>query len=105
MTVTALTPYIGYEHAARVAHLAHKESITLKDATVRLGLLTEEKFDEVYHPEGWYKNGYQRNFIKKALPLERKNRSVSLPSKSDYCKKRRKAFVAIAHAWVQNPLR
>ena len=51
MTVTALNPYIGYENAAKVAKLAHAESITLKEATLRLGLMTEENFDEVFHPE------------------------------------------------------
>ena len=51
MTVTALTPLIGYENAARAAHLAHAESITLREACLRLGLLTAEAFDEAYHPE------------------------------------------------------
>ena len=51
MLVTALNPYIGYENAAKVAKLAYAESITLKQACVKLGLLTEEKFDEVFHPE------------------------------------------------------
>ena len=51
MTVTALTPYIGYENAARVAHLAHEESITLREATLRLGYMDADRFDEVYHPE------------------------------------------------------
>ena len=51
MTVTALNPYIGYENAAKVAKLAYKESITLKQATLQLGLMPEEKFDEVFHPE------------------------------------------------------
>ncbi len=51
MTVTALTPHIGYENAARVAHLAHAESITLREACLRLGYLTAEEFDAAYHPE------------------------------------------------------
>lgn len=51
MLVTALNPYIGYENAAKVAKLAYKENITLKEACVKLGFLTEEKFDEVFHPE------------------------------------------------------
>ena len=48
MTVTALNPHIGYENAARVAKLAHGENITLKEACVRLGYLTEEEFDGVF---------------------------------------------------------
>ena len=51
MLVTALNPYIGYDNAARTAKLAYKENITLKEACVRLGYLTEERFDEVFHPE------------------------------------------------------
>ena len=51
MTVTALNPHIGYENAAKVAKLAYAESITLKEAVLRLELMTAEKFDEVFHPE------------------------------------------------------
>lgn len=51
MLVTALNPYIGYENAAKTAKLAHKENISLKEACVKLGFLTEEGFDEVFHPE------------------------------------------------------
>ena len=48
MTVTALSPHIGYENAARVAHLAHEKNITLREAVLELGYMTAEKFDEVY---------------------------------------------------------
>ena len=51
MLVTALNPYIGYENAAKTAKLAHQENISLKEACVRLGFLTAERFDEVFHPE------------------------------------------------------
>lgn len=51
MLVTALTPYIGYENAAKVVHKAHLEDITLKEACVELGYLDAEKFDEYFHPE------------------------------------------------------
>ncbi|MCR8846344.1 class II fumarate hydratase [Paenibacillus sp. SC116] len=51
MLVTALNPHIGYENAAAVAKLAHKEGLTLKEAALRSNLLTEEKFDEVVRPE------------------------------------------------------
>ncbi len=51
MLVTALNPYIGYENAAKTAKLAYKENISLKEACVRLGFLTAERFDEVFHPE------------------------------------------------------
>lgn len=51
MLVTALNPYIGYENAAKTAKNAYKKNISLKESCVELGFLTEEKFDEVFHPE------------------------------------------------------
>ena len=51
MLVTALNPYIGYENAAKTAHKAFDENISLKEACVGLGFLTSEKFDEVFKPE------------------------------------------------------
>ena len=51
MLVTALNPYIGYDNAARTAKLAYRENITLREACVRLGYLSPERFDEVFHPE------------------------------------------------------
>ena len=51
MLVTALNPYIGYENAAKTAKTAYKENISLKEACVKLGFLTAEKFDEVFLPE------------------------------------------------------
>ncbi len=51
MLVTALNPYIGYENAAKTAKYAYKNNISLKEACTTLGFLTEEKFDEVFHPE------------------------------------------------------
>ena len=51
MLVTALNPHIGYENAAKTAHLAYEEDISLKEACVKLGFLTAEQFDAVFHPE------------------------------------------------------
>jgi fumarate hydratase class II len=51
MTVTALNPYIGYENAAKTVKLAHKENITLREACVKLGFLSAEDFDNLFHPE------------------------------------------------------
>ena len=51
MLVTVLSPHIGYENAAKVAKLAFAENISLKEACLRMELLTEEKFDEVFRPE------------------------------------------------------
>jgi fumarate hydratase class II len=51
MLVTALTPTIGYDKAARIAHTAHAEGISLREACVRLGFLTGEAFDALVRPE------------------------------------------------------
>ncbi|MDH3596854.1 MAG: class II fumarate hydratase [Rhodospirillales bacterium] len=51
MLVTALTPHIGYDNAARAAKKAHAEATTLKAAAVALGLLTPEQFDAWVQPE------------------------------------------------------
>ena len=51
MLVTALNPYIGYENAAKTAHKAFDENISLKEACVGLGFLTAQEFDKVFKPE------------------------------------------------------
>ena len=51
MLVTCLNPYIGYENAAKTAKKAFQENISLKEACLQLGFLTEKKFDEVFKPE------------------------------------------------------
>ena len=51
MTVTALSPTIGYENAAKCAKLAFDEDLTLKEACGKLGLLTPERFDALFRPE------------------------------------------------------
>ncbi|WP_417900384.1 class II fumarate hydratase [Bacillus haimaensis] len=50
MLVTALNPHIGYENAAKIAKLAYHEGITLKEAAVKTGLLTEREFDQKVDP-------------------------------------------------------
>ena len=51
MLVTSLNPYIGYDNAAKVAKKAYKENLSLKEACLALGFLSEEEFDKVFHPE------------------------------------------------------
>ena len=57
MLVTALTPHIGYDRAAEIAKLAHREGSTLKQAALALGCVTEAEFDrwvqvaEMVHPK------------------------------------------------------
>lgn len=51
MLVAALNPYIGYDNAAKTAKKAFKENISLKEACIQQGFLSEEGFDEVLKPE------------------------------------------------------
>ncbi len=51
MLVTALNPHIGYENAAKVAKLAYTENISLKEACVKLGLMSPNRFDEIVDPK------------------------------------------------------
>jgi fumarate hydratase, class II len=50
MLVTALNPHIGYEKAAEIAKLAHKQNITLKEAAIKTGYLTSEQYDQWINP-------------------------------------------------------
>jgi fumarate hydratase class II len=50
MLVTALNPIIGYDNAAKIAMKAHQEGISLKEAALKLKLLTEEEFDRIVDP-------------------------------------------------------
>jgi fumarate hydratase, class II len=51
MLVTALAPRVGYDQAAKIAHIAHVEHISLREAALKLGYLTGEEFDEWVRPE------------------------------------------------------
>jgi fumarate hydratase class II len=51
MLVTALAPKIGYDKAAKVAHTAHVEHSSLREAALKLGYLTGEEFDATVRPE------------------------------------------------------
>jgi fumarate hydratase class II len=51
MLVTALSPHIGYDKAAKVAKYAHEKGITLRQACEQLGFLKAEDFDRFVQPE------------------------------------------------------
>ncbi|WP_137681322.1 class II fumarate hydratase [Aurantiacibacter suaedae] len=51
MLVTALAPEIGYDNAARIAHHAHTEGLTLREAALELDLVEPERFDRLVRPE------------------------------------------------------
>ena len=45
MLVTALTPKVGYDNAAKIAKLAHKNGTTLKEEAIKLNLISEKSFE------------------------------------------------------------
>jgi fumarate hydratase class II len=51
MLVTALSPVIGYDKASRIAHYALDNDLTLRQAALKLGFVTEEEFDRIVDPE------------------------------------------------------
>jgi fumarate hydratase class II len=51
MLVTALTPKIGYDNAAKIAKAAHANGTTLREEAVRLGFVSAEEFDRLVRPE------------------------------------------------------
>jgi fumarate hydratase, class II len=57
MLVTALNPHIGYENAAKIAQTAHREGTSLREAALKLGLVTAEDFDRWVRPEAMTRPG------------------------------------------------
>jgi fumarate hydratase class II len=50
MLVTVLSPVIGYDNAAKIAHTAHRDGTSLREAAIKTGLIDTRKFDEVVNP-------------------------------------------------------
>ena len=51
MLVTALNSHIGYDNSAKIAKEAYNHNITLKEAAIKLGFLTESEFDKLIDPK------------------------------------------------------
>lgn len=51
MLVTALNPHLGYDRSAEIANLAFVEELSLKEAAIKLGYLTESEFDSYVNPK------------------------------------------------------
>ena len=51
MLVTALSPHIGYDNAAKIAKLALKNNTTLKYEAVKSGLVSEKKYNKIVNPK------------------------------------------------------
>ena len=51
MLVTALTPKIGYDKAANIAKVAHKNGTSLKEEVIKAGLLNSREYDKIMDPK------------------------------------------------------
>lgn len=51
MLATALNPVIGYDKAAKIVQKAYRENLSLKEAALKLGILTEKEFDKLVRPQ------------------------------------------------------
>ena len=51
MLVTALAPHIGYDNAAKIAKTALKNNTTLKQETLRTGLMNEKNYNKIVNPK------------------------------------------------------
>ena len=51
MLVTALSPKVGYDNAAKIAKKAHKNGTTLKEESIKSGLITEKEYDKIVDPK------------------------------------------------------
>ncbi|HET6590218.1 MAG TPA: hypothetical protein VFG45_08650 [Candidatus Nitrosocosmicus sp.] len=56
MLVTALKSVIGYDKSSEIAKKAHKDYISLREATLALGYLSGEEFDQIVKPEDMTSN-------------------------------------------------
>jgi fumarate hydratase class II len=59
MLVTALNPHIGYDKSAEIAKKAYSEGLTLREAALQLGYLTDEEFEAWVRPENMLEAGGQ----------------------------------------------
>ena len=51
MLVTALSPKVGYDNAAKIAKKAHKNGTTLKEEAIKSGLITEKEYKKLVNPK------------------------------------------------------
>ena len=51
MLVTALSPKLGYDNAAKIAKKAYKNGTTLKEEAVKSGLISEKEYEKIVDPK------------------------------------------------------
>ena len=51
MLVTALSPKVGYDNAAKIAKKAHKNGTTLKEEAIKSGLISKKDYEKIVNPK------------------------------------------------------
>ena len=51
MLVTALVPKVGYDNASKIAKAAHKNGTSLKEESLKSGLISEKEYDIIVNPK------------------------------------------------------
>jgi fumarate hydratase class II len=51
MLITALTPKVGYDNAAKIAKAAHMNGTTLKEESIKSGLINDKQYDQIVNPK------------------------------------------------------
>ena len=57
MLVTALSPKVGYDNAAKIAKKAHKNGTTLKEEAIKSGLINKKEYEKIVNPKKMIKPG------------------------------------------------
>ena len=70
MLVTALSPVIGYDKASTIAHTALDNNITLQEAAIKGGFISEDEFDKVVDPRKMVGNPYRDLEIDDKMDLQ-----------------------------------
>jgi hypothetical protein len=78
MLVTALSPVIGYDSASKIAHYALDNNLTLKEAALKLGYVTEAEFDRVVDPAKMVDPYVARSVLERNTTNDMKNNKTGI---------------------------
>src|SRR5262249_47303883 len=83
MLVTALSPVIGYDEASRIAHYALDNDLTLKEAALRLGFVTEAEFDHIVDPAKMVQPYVAKTESEARPPIQYQQTNIKLRTQKD----------------------
>ena len=83
MLVTALSPVIGYDKASRIAHYALDNDLTLKQAALKLGFVTETEFERIVDPAKMVRPYVAKGGSESAAPIQDKQTNIKPRTQRD----------------------